>query len=81
MTGGRRLGAGRPRGSGKYGEPTVPVRVPVSVLKEVAALTKRAKIPLYVIPKEACPALSTSSADARCEAVCAPPNHSPSCDT
>lgn len=30
--GGKRRGAGRPAGSGKWGSPTVPVRVPVSLL-------------------------------------------------
>lgn len=33
--GGRRVGAGRPKGSGRFGEPTVPVRVPLSLADEV----------------------------------------------
>lgn len=36
--GGYRCGAGRPKGTGKYGEKTCPVRVPVSLLSEVEAL-------------------------------------------
>lgn len=36
--GGYRSGAGRPKGTGKYGEKTCPVRVPVSLLSEVEAL-------------------------------------------
>jgi len=36
--GGCREGAGRPRGSGKYGELTQPIRVPVSLLPEIEAL-------------------------------------------
>jgi hypothetical protein len=31
--GGRRIGAGRPKGSGRYGEPTVPVRGPKSKVR------------------------------------------------
>lgn len=33
--GGRRPGAGRPRGSGPYGEPTRPVRIPESLLPQI----------------------------------------------
>ena len=33
--GGARKGAGRPKGTGKFGEKTVPVRVPISLLEEV----------------------------------------------
>jgi DNA polymerase V len=33
--GGKRDGAGRPQGSGKYGEPTKAIRVPHSLVKEV----------------------------------------------
>ena len=36
--GGYRKGAGRSRGTGKYGEPTVPVRVPVSMVDWVTAV-------------------------------------------
>ncbi len=47
--GGRRSGAGRPKGTGKYGEATVPVRVPVSLVHEVAELVelKGRGLPLY----------------------------------
>lgn len=38
--GGFRFGAGRPRGSGKYGETTVPRRVPVSRVAEFDAWIK-----------------------------------------
>lgn len=33
--GGKRKGAGRPKGSGKYGEPTKTVRLPISLIDEV----------------------------------------------
>lgn len=54
--GGTRKGAGPKVGSGRYGEPTVPVRVPLSLMKEVgdvAGLLSKAKrkLPLYVIGK------------------------------
>jgi DNA polymerase V len=47
--GGSRLGAGRPRGSGKFGEPTKAIRVPFSAVKEVLALIegRRCRLPLY----------------------------------
>lgn len=47
--GGKRHGAGRPKGTGKFGEPTVPVRVPVSLVNEVAELVelKGRGLPLY----------------------------------
>lgn len=32
--GGARIGAGRPIGTGKYGEPTIPIRLPVSLKAE-----------------------------------------------
>lgn len=35
--GGKRLGAGRPKGSNKHGEPTHPVRIPVSKIEVVKA--------------------------------------------
>lgn len=35
MRGGRREGAGRPVGTGKYGEPTRFIRVPLSLLEHV----------------------------------------------
>lgn len=34
-SGGKRLGAGRPRGSNIYGEPTIPLRVPQSRVEEI----------------------------------------------
>ncbi|QUS40671.1 hypothetical protein RPMA_18915 [Tardiphaga alba] len=36
--GGRRPGAGRPRASGRYGEPTLPVRIPISLILPVRRL-------------------------------------------
>ncbi|NBX86353.1 MAG: DNA polymerase V [Proteobacteria bacterium] len=47
--GGARKGAGRPKGTGKFGEPTTPVRVPVSMVREVAELVElRGRgLPLY----------------------------------
>ncbi len=36
--GGKRPNAGRPKGTGKYGEQTKPIRIPVSKLDEVMAL-------------------------------------------
>jgi DNA polymerase V len=47
--GGKRSGAGRPKGTGKFGEPTIPVRVPVSLVDEVAELVelKGRGIPIY----------------------------------
>ncbi|QFZ91236.2 LexA family protein [Synechococcus elongatus] len=38
MRGGARAGAGRPRGSGKYGEPTKAVRLPLSVIEQLPQL-------------------------------------------
>lgn len=47
--GGARQGAGRPKGQGKYLEPTKPIRVPESMIKEVLAFVenKGNKLPLY----------------------------------
>lgn len=48
--GGARIGAGRPRGKGKYGETTRTMRIPESRIREVMALVKGEKtydIPLY----------------------------------
>ena len=47
--GGKRQNAGRPRGAGKYGEPTKPVRIPESQLLAVKQfLAKRSMgIPLF----------------------------------
>ncbi len=36
--GGYRVGSGRPKGTGKYGEKTCPLRIPVSLLPEIEAL-------------------------------------------
>lgn len=43
------MGAGRPKGTGKFGEPTVPVRVPVSLVQDVNLLVelKGRSLPLY----------------------------------
>jgi DNA polymerase V len=45
--GGGCKGAGRPKGSGRYGEPTFTVRIPVSLIEQVAALvlTNGRKLP------------------------------------
>ncbi len=47
--GGKRKGAGRPAGSGKYGEPTVAVRIPQSLRKHVVKCLDSGtfRIPLY----------------------------------
>lgn len=47
--GGKRKGAGRPKGSGKFGEATVPVRVPASLADEVALWVERrgGTLPLF----------------------------------
>jgi hypothetical protein len=49
--GGRRIGAGRPKGTYKYGEPTVPLRVLAKLVGEVNALCGKAprKLPLFVM--------------------------------
>lgn len=39
--GGYRIGSGRPKGSGKYGEGTCPIRVPISMRSEVETLVER----------------------------------------
>ena len=36
--GGARPGAGRPKGQGKYNEPTKPIRIPTSMINEVISL-------------------------------------------
>ena len=33
--GGARIGAGRPKGQGKYNEPTKPIRIPASMIQEI----------------------------------------------
>ncbi|WP_317134066.1 LexA family protein [Methylococcus mesophilus] len=43
--GGLRPGAGRPRGTGAFGEPTTPVRIPESRLAEVRTLIARPRRP------------------------------------
>lgn len=49
--GGKRTGAGRPKGSGKYGEPTRAVRLPISRITQLEALLDRPqKLPLYLHP-------------------------------
>ncbi len=47
--GGKRPGAGRPKGSGKFGEATERVRVPVSMVADVMQLvaSRATKLPLY----------------------------------
>ena len=44
--GGTRPGAGRPSGTGRYGEPTVSRRIPLSLVGEVDALLSAAKPPV-----------------------------------
>lgn len=48
--GGSRKGAGRPKGLGKYSEPTKAVRLPVSIIKEIHRFieNKGFKLPLYL---------------------------------
>lgn len=49
--GGSRQGAGRPKGSNKYKEPTVPIRVPLTKINQIKHLLENAadfKIPLFV---------------------------------
>lgn len=47
--GGARKGAGRPKGQGKFGEPTKPIRLPVSLIKPVLKFiaNKGYQIPLF----------------------------------
>jgi hypothetical protein len=51
--GGTRRRAGRHVGSGRYGEHTVPLRIPVSLTEKVNALVsaKGRKLPLIVVGK------------------------------
>ena len=53
--GGKRPGAGRPKGQGIYGEPTFNMRVPESLVKDIRqfATTKGFKLPLYSSPVQA----------------------------
>lgn len=53
LRGGKRNGAGRPAGSGKYGIPTKAIRIPVNYLNSVDDLIKnkgfnKIKYPLYL---------------------------------
>lgn len=47
--GGRRKGAGRPKGQGRYGEPTKPIRIPVTLVKSILRYieNKGYQLPLY----------------------------------
>ena len=53
--GGKRTGAGRPNGTGKFGEPTKPIRVPVSDLERAIRCVQNRffRIPLYHCPVRA----------------------------
>ncbi len=53
--GGKREGAGRPHGTGKFGEPTKPIRVPVSDLARAMRCVQHRfyKMPLYHCPVRA----------------------------
>lgn len=48
-SGGRRNGAGRPKGQGKYREPTKPIRVPESMIDEILKFVNHNgyKLPFY----------------------------------
>ncbi len=48
--GGARAGAGRPKGKGKYGESTKPIRIPESLVESILRLVEKggARLPLYV---------------------------------
>ncbi len=47
--GGKRYGAGRPKGTGKYGEPTKAVRIPISMIDQIMKFIERKglKFPLF----------------------------------
>ncbi len=51
VSGGRRIGAGRPKGKNRYGEKTTPLRIPVSRVEEIKSLLLDRKsfleLPLY----------------------------------
>jgi DNA polymerase V len=51
--GGRRVGAGRPKGSGRYGETTVTVRVPKSKVGRALHIIEGwpTRLPLIVVGK------------------------------
>ena len=46
--GGRRPGAGRPKGTGKYGEPTRAVRVPERLVSDIKAWCKNLSAPNFI---------------------------------
>lgn len=46
-SGGARKGAGRPKGTGKYQEPTRAIRLPISIIASLAKGSSR-KLPLYL---------------------------------
>ncbi len=48
-SGGARVGAGRPKGQGKYKEPTKPIRVPESMVRDIMSFveSKGHALPLY----------------------------------
>ncbi len=43
--GGKREGAGRSKGSGKFGEPTKPIRLPISLVEQIEQLQQRVQEP------------------------------------
>lgn len=53
--GGKRQGAGRPNGTGKFGEATKPIRVPISDLEKAIRCVQNRfyKLPLYYCPVRA----------------------------
>lgn len=50
VRGGKRVGAGRKSGSGKYGESTIPVRVPESRVEDVRAFLEQTAAATYSLP-------------------------------
>lgn len=66
--GGRRAGAGRPKGTGRFGEETERVRIPASLVGDVMRLveTRAFKLPLYSCTVQAgSPAEADESVDDR----------------
>jgi DNA polymerase V len=64
--GGRRPGAGRPHGTGIYGEKTKPLRIPLSLMEDVAKFvaSKGYRLPLYTTHVPAgCPDMPDDSVD------------------
>ena len=49
--GGIRIGAGRPKGQGKFGEKTKPIRIPLSMVDNVLSFIKNndLSLPIYSI--------------------------------